>query len=63
MPRIAPGASKDVRPGHSRAVALRGPLKKRPPQGDGDEFGLPDARQLPQWALRRAPLHPVETSV
>ena len=32
--------SKDKRPRYSRAVALRGPLKKRPPQGDGDEVEL-----------------------
>ena len=32
---IACGASKDERPRCSRAVALRGPLKKRPPQCDG----------------------------
>jgi hypothetical protein len=32
-PHVA--ASTDIPCGNSRAVALRGPLKKRPPQGDG----------------------------
>jgi len=42
---IAPGASKDGRPRCSRAVALRGPLKKRPPQGDGLALVLRDGNE------------------
>ncbi|TWI64058.1 hypothetical protein IQ16_05931 [Bradyrhizobium huanghuaihaiense] len=45
MQSIARGASKDERPGCSRAVALRGPLKKRPPQGDGLALVLRDGTE------------------
>jgi hypothetical protein len=34
------GASKDARPRCGRAVARRGPPKRRPPQGDGDVAAL-----------------------
>ena len=44
MQSIVPEASKDERPGCGRAVALRGPLKKRPPQGDGERLARGSAR-------------------
>jgi hypothetical protein len=44
MRSSARGASKDAWPGCRRAVALRGPLKRRPPKGDGDGLIVAQSR-------------------